>query len=627
MNRTTGLRTGLSLIAETVLLLLPSAVFLAAYVGLFEAPRTAVAPHMQLVFAWVLCLLALRLACTKLAPGRIGSLMASTLTAVALLAALGYYATVLIGLEAWGRVPTWPLVKVYLEQWRTLGEVLGYGPVAVIGPLALTSLALWGALHWIQQRLRWPAKLAVYVSGPVVGLVLFSCLGLLGLRSYEVGEGLHPFSGEPLTATFRPDMEFKAVQSSLSEGARLLDAREAQAALAYRPGHLQHPRNVIIVVGDALRRERMGLFGYVRDTTPGLTRLQSQGGINLMARIMASCAESYCGLMSIARSRPVHEFSQASLTLPRVLALHGYRHWLILGGDHTNFYGLAEALGPADLYWDGTHTTRYVNDDREVVRQAESLPHWDGQPHLIQFHLMSTHALGKRADEFVRFSPVHNYYGGALPRFGQRDERMRAWVGNFYDNGMLQFDAKLQQLLESLEERGYLQDALVVVTGDHGELLGEHGYFAHARTVLQPVLDVPLILMRFGYEGEPLRVPRLAGQIDIAPTVLHELGLPAPQNWAGVALQGAETPQIRHFRQGREVGLFDARDPQALWKFWRNLRSGEEHAYRIDLDPGEANNLVAEVPASLRADWNRLLLPAVAVGARDNEDSAEAAAQ
>src|SRR5690606_8624800 len=109
---------------------------------------------------------------------------------------------------------------------------------------------------------------------------------------------------------------------------------------------------------------------------------------------------------------------------------------------------------------------------------------------------------------------------------------------NYYDNGVVQFDRVVSQLLEHLQHKGYLDNALVVITGDHGELLGEHGQFSHAKTVYDAVLRVPFVLIRYGYEADQqLRSDMVSSQVDIAPTILSELRMPLPSTWVGTPIQ------------------------------------------------------------------------------------------
>ena len=73
---------------------------------------------------------------------------------------------------------------------------------------------------------------------------------------------------------------------------------------------------------------------------------------------------------------------------------------------------------------------------------------------------------------------------------------------NYYDDGILSADHVIQKLVELLRQKGYLRKALVVVTADHGEALGEHGIFAHANSVHEEVLKVPVVFIANGYEPD-----------------------------------------------------------------------------------------------------------------------------
>lgn len=593
---------------ELLALLLPALLFLAAYVLVFHAPWQAVPRHLVIVLPAAVSVMLIHTALLGLLPAWLRRPTASSLYASWFLGWGLYYGTVLVGLQSWGRVATWPLIEVYLRQWRELLAVLDVSlAIAVAGAIAILVVAL--TIGWLlARRERWTRAFRQRVRASVGLSLLTVTLSLTAYRAFEVHEALHVGSNEPLLLTFHPWAGAPSTQTNRTQGARVIDEREAAAAAAYTPGKRTHSRNVILIVGDALRGDRMHIFGNPRNTTPRLSALKAEGRLQLAVRAHSMCAESFCGLMALARSKYLHEFSAYNLSLGQVLRQHGYAVYLILGGDHTNFYGLAEALGPADLYWDGLQSGQYMNDDRAVVERARRLPAAGDTPVFMQFHLMSSHGLGKRHGEFQQFSPIANYY--VRSRLAGDPTDVQAWARNFYDNGLLQFDHTVSELLGVLEERGYLRDAVVVITGDHGELLGERGRYSHADTVLQGVLDVPILLMRHGYAGPPIPIPRLAAQIDVAPTVLTELGLPVPTSWSGSALQSGVARSFSYFQQGPDVGLFDLREPGALWKYWRNVRNGSEEAYRIDLDPGEQQNLIKSLPAQLRSVWLRETLPA-----------------
>jgi len=620
MNVRRLLLATVSFVAELALWILPATIFIFAYVVYFNGPSSAISPHLKLVGAFAIAMLGLRLIAEYAARNRTLTLLFRLAYSTALMFMLLYFVIILVGLDSWGRVPTWQLMSVYFGQWRELVSVLDIPTFAVPLALVVFFFVLLLLVRFVHTYLKWPhylAGIARFRLSVVLVAAGFVPFVVLAVETYE---GVNHKSGEPAMLSLNAGVGVELTQNSLSEGARLLDKREAAAAASYKPGALASPRNVILIVGDALRGDHISALQYSRLTTPSLESLSESRNSALAQHAFSVCAESYCGLMSIARSKFVHEFSRASLTLQTVLAQHGYKIALLLGGDHTNFYGLSEALGDADIYWDGSMSAEYVNDDRAVVNRVGQLPEWDGNPLFLQLHLMSSHGLGQRQEKFLQYGPSRNYYRRWS---GASDESKQIWAANYYDNGLLQFDSVVDDLLSTLDQRGYLGDALVIVTGDHGEMLGEHGFYGHAATVYRPVLDIPLLILRFGYEG-PEFIPRaFISQVDIAPTILQELGLPVPTSWSGIGLHGPSEREFVFFQQSSEVGLYDVRDAGRPWKVWTDLRSEKFYAFDILGDPDETHNVIDNISPDLRAEWTLELLPAsITIGERLLKDFA-----
>ena len=108
-------------------------------------------------------------------------------------------------------------------------------------------------------------------------------------------------------------------------------------------------------------------------------------------------------------------------------------------------------------------------------------------------------------------------------------------------------DREAGRLLAQVRDLGLLERTLVVLTSDHGESLTEHGYyFNHAASLHEPSLRVPLILRFPEGRWAGRRISRVAGLVDVAPTIREVLGLRAPRRMDGVSflrdLQGAGNP-------------------------------------------------------------------------------------
>lgn len=548
--------------------------FLYLYVTHYGAPASALAPHLAFVGSFVAAAIGLRLVASRwLAPGLAAASSAALLSAATLLLSL-YYGAVLAGLESWGRVISWKLIATYVPQAGDLIRVLGFAPWLVALGAALAVFALFGlAFAWVRRN-DW-ARIARGASSVTIAIIGVGALGIAGAQVIVLVTEPPADRGEPIALTFFPERAAPMAQTHALLDTTA-DAVDREARRNYVPLAANRPRpNLVLIVGDALRGDHLGVLGYRRATTPFLSQLHAEGRMQKASQMRSVCGESMCGLLAIARSAFVHQLSSASLSLLEVLELHGYRSRMILGGDHTNFYSLREAYGPVDHYFDGSMaTSTYMNDDRLVLEKLEALPDWDGRPEFIQLHLMSSHGGGARWDKSPPFLPQRNYYR----RSDHVGDSADPEAVNYYDNGVLQLDAVVKAALQTLDGKGYLRDALVVITGDHGEMLGEYGDFAHSHSVREGGLRISFLLIGYGRKPAPfVDGDALTSQVDIAPTLLHEIGLPAPSNWRGQALQSPRAREVVYFQQGTKVGVYDVRETGAVLKYWRDLHLGVEH--------------------------------------------------
>jgi glucan phosphoethanolaminetransferase (alkaline phosphatase superfamily) len=611
-RRAEAAQFALAIAVELVAWYCAPALFLFACVSRGLLPAEAIAPHLRAVLLPLLAFILFRLVVAASETSAAAARITVAAVAAALLSLMiSYYALVMIGLLSWGEVISWPLIAAYGPHAPHLAEALGISLALIAGGAALGVFGLF-ALAWLHlRRFDWaplvrasrPPRFALAVGG----IALAGAAELYGFVTHPAAE-----ASEPFALTLRPRQaawDFQGHRVDRLKAARL-DAAEDAERRDYRPSATAARRNMILIVVDALRPDHMGIFGYARDTTPTLVRLEQAGALRKAVSLRATCASSVCGLLGISASRFVHQLSVRPITLQEVLRRHGYRIHMVLSGDHTSFYGLKQAYGEVDSYFDATAAGpgRYLNDDRIVLERLAALAPWDGAPVMIQLHLISVHPVSRRERGMARYTPEGNYapYSFAPDAAGPPRES----AINYYDNGVLQADAVIGEALGTLERKGYLRDALVAITADHGEALGEHGFFKHAQGVYDEVLRIPFLLLSRGAAPAPKPFPprAVASQADIAPTVLAELGMPRPKTWRGVPLQEPAPGAFVFFQQGHEAGLFDPRDARILWKYWVNLRSGEEYAFDLTLDPGERQNAIGRVPLQLKREWRLQLL-------------------
>ncbi|WP_158597869.1 sulfatase-like hydrolase/transferase [Noviherbaspirillum saxi] len=579
-------------------------IFLFFYVHYHAVSSEAIGPHLYLLLIGLLSLVLSRLVLYRLIPDRrVAHIVTSCVISAVLLSMLLYYGLVLIGLGSWARVISWDLITSYTMQLPGLMDSLGVPVYVMFALFAVVYVALTYATHAYIQRFEWVSRVLPVIPGWLHLFIVTAGFAVCSIAVYRFMQSPPVQKSEPLSLTFFPmfaarDLQGHAIDKIMAQKLDRLEDAARSSYMAKKEG--LGKRNLILIVVDALRPDHMGIYGYRRNTTPNLAHMIQSGQARIVKNVRSSCGESACGLLSLASSKFVYQFSNKPFTLQQVLRRQGYQVQMILGGDHTSFYGLKELYGEVDSYFDGSMATGYyVNDDQLVLDHTGRLPSWDGKPVMMQFHLMSTHVMGKRHGRFAQYAPSENYMFHANRIAKNNDKHI-----NFYDNGVVQADAVIHDLLAALQSKGYLKDALVVITADHGEALGEHGLYAHANSVREEALRIPLIFIPYGYQsGLRGEFRTAAAQVDIAPTILAEFGFSIPSTWAGSSMQDTQRKSYSYFQEGQAAGVIDYRDPENLWKYWFDAKSGHEHAYNLTRDPMEKDNVISQVASGLKQDW------------------------
>ena len=170
-----------------------------------------------------------------------------------------------------------------------------------------------------------------------------------------------------------------------------------------------------------------------------------------------------------------------------------------------------------------------------------------------------------------------------------------------YAANVSMIDHQVGRIIESLDARGYLENALVIFTSDHADALGDHGHI-QKWTMYDSVVRVPLICWSKNLDIQPGKRDELVQMFDIAPTVLEAAGLTVPQDFEAKSLWGAlsNSPDHQprdavyaelsrdHIQNGSEFILM-RRDRE--WKIVLYLDDEYGELYDLKADSGEINNL------------------------------------
>ncbi len=168
-------------------------------------------------------------------------------------------------------------------------------------------------------------------------------------------------------------------------------------------------------------------------------------------------------------------------------------------------------------------------------------------------------------------------------------------------------DGQLGMVLHRFETLGKLDNTVIVVAGDHGEGLGDHGVFKHGRQLYDSLVRVPLIISAPGVLPEGQVVESSVSLVDVVPTVIELMSLQAVPGIRGRSLvplinQETTTHHPGVSRAFHSNGKFNLESVTlGSLKYIRDINTGDEELYDLDRDPGEVIDLAAERPTEVAA--------------------------
>ena len=395
------------------------------------------------------------------------------------------------------------------------------------------------------------------------------------------------------------------------------------------PAEAAAPRNVIVIVVDALRADRVGTYGYERDTTPRIDRFAERSLVFTRAysaaswtlpsvgSLMTSVYPSVHGLLRPPTSADQHTLPEEFLTLAESLRSHGFRTASI-----TSQPWISKETGLTQGF-DEIRTVAHASAPDEARVLAEHLIGWlEGQGETRFFlyaHFMGPHSPYDVVSEFTgRFTagrPVppmvaefHRLYefesearayrmASDLAQENRLSEEEIRYLEDEYDEKLAFTDRWLGALFDSLERLGHLDDSLIVVTADHGESFFEHGTIFHGKHLHEELVRVPLLIRLPGGASAPARVDEIVELIDLYPTIHEMLEIPAP-----AYVQGESLLPVFHGGPGDGVAFAECSGFKVITRDWSSLHDyGDQlhlprqvqvrEMYDLAADPLEQFNL------------------------------------
>ncbi len=496
----------------------------------------------------------------------------------------------LFGWTAYGLIVFYTAVNVPIARalstpltypmFRAAGPALGdsiahYATAANLGLLALVVAA--GALLPLVFRRVRPRHVA---RGAVLVLPLI-VIGLFAAAQVET-LGLHRNAVVAVVVSAFPRVT--AAENAPPQTEPLGNPAAAGELSRYRG--TAAGRNVILIVLESAAARYLRPYGAAEDPMPNLTRLAREG--ILFENAYTVYPESIKGLLALLCARypamdtEAEQYEQIETpSLAAVLKEHGYAtaafhsgRFRYLGMEsmiRNRGYDVLEDAG----HIGGNHNSSFGIDEPSTVRRI--LDWLDGQPRGRPF--------------FVTYMPVAGHHPYETPEPGPFPDDAEM---DRYRNALHYADAAIGTLLAGLRKRGLDEQTLVVVIGDHGQAFGQHpGNYGHVLFLYEENVRVPFIIAGAGLLNGPMQVARMASQVDLAPTVLDLLGLPAPEDYQGRSLLG-ERDDTALFFTDYSLGLVGLREGN--WKFIHEIGGGRSKLFDLAADPAERRNLAQQYP-------------------------------
>jgi arylsulfatase A-like enzyme/Flp pilus assembly protein TadD len=353
--------------------------------------------------------------------------------------------------------------------------------------------------------------------------------------------------------------------------------------------------NVVVITIDTLRADHLGCYGYKRIRTPNIDALAAEGvrferAYTPVPVTLPAHTVIFTGTYPMLSG--MHDFSgnklnPSHLTLASVLKQHGYTTAAVIGSAVLDSrFGLNQGF---DFYYDHFDFNRLQESNLEEMERpgnvvADVALDWLGKNRKSQFFL------------WMHLYDPHYPYRPPPPYSEQYKDRP-------YDGEIAFADEQVGRLLSFLKAQGLYRNSLIVLSGDHGESLGEHGEKNHGFFIYNATLHVPVIIRLPG--SPPARViPEIVSLADLMPTVLKVLKFDLPAQVQGLNL----LPLMAAKKPEESRNLYAETFLPRLHFNWSELRAVETEKYQfidapkpelydLSQDPGETENLYPEKKA------------------------------
>lgn len=361
--------------------------------------------------------------------------------------------------------------------------------------------------------------------------------------------------------------------------------------------------NLIVITMDTTRADHLGAYGYEKIRTPNIDRLAADGylfdrAISQAPLTLPSHTSIFTGVFPVShgvRDNGSYFVPKEAQTLAETLKEKGYS---------TAAFVSAFIL---DSKWGLDQGFDTYHDDFDITK-ADETGIGEVQRPGGETNEVALRWLGEVDPSRPFFAWIH-YYDPHDP-YTPPEQFLSQYPDRPYDGEIAYVDSLIGQVLDLLKQRNLSQKTLIVITGDHGEGLGEHHELTHALFVYNTTLHVPLILSL--PSGGSRRLEQTVDLVDIMPTVLDLLKVPVPAAVEGRSL----LPMMKGQKVGEAPSFSESlySEKHYGWSPLFSLMTDRYHfidaprpeLYDIQQDVAETKNLVGEQQALAKTMKDRI---------------------
>ncbi|MBN2325788.1 MAG: sulfatase [Candidatus Omnitrophica bacterium] len=378
--------------------------------------------------------------------------------------------------------------------------------------------------------------------------------------------------------------------------------------------------NVLLILLDTLRADRVGVYGCDRGLTPNIDRLSEKGAAFLQTVAQApwttpSHASFFTGLYP-SETDCDHTGTEGNIlqepyiTWAEYLQREGYNTAAFTsGGAIRGYTNLTQGFDAyQDIVYDSAYGLETLYERFQRWQDAHA-----GEPWFVFLHTYAVH-----------FPYEHEQYIGYRKIFRNWEDNRR-YLHDVYDGGVRYADEWVGAVVRCLQERNLMDSTLIIVTSDHGEALGDRWMprpANHGHTLYDELLLVPLIFHLPGHIPAGRKIEKQVRLIDMLPTVLDLLGYKQPAFTHGLSLmplmRGEKEKAERYaFSEGMTYGVAQnsirtqnykyifVPDPETVLDTPPTGISvpapPSNQLYDLANDPGEIENIAVNHPEKIQA--------------------------